>query len=373
MSITCQICKEKVHVIETHLKKAHADTSVDAYQKLYPLAPLLSEEAQQAIRNKQEKKPVTISNVAAGQQRKPMHEVFGFGDSKAAKSARGEPIPIQVFSNNGAHAELIPNKDTDYIFEIELCKTVLMGLEMNIATYLWGHSGVGKTTLLEQVCAHTNREFCRVQHTANTEETDIEGQFIVQNGELVFAPGPLTQAMEFGWVYCADEYDFANPQVLSVYQAVLEGKPLHIKSANKRILPHPNFRFVATGNTNGSGDETGLYMGTQLQNAANYERFGIVLEVKYMPAEQEIGIVQGKVGIDKTMATKLVSLANDIRQAYAKREITNPISPRSVLNAAKLGLVRNNFNFGIECAFINRLPSVSAEVVRQLVTRHLGA
>lgn len=49
--------------------------------------------------------------------------------------------------------------------------------------------------------------------------------------------------MKHGWMYLADEYDFAQPNVLSVYQAVLEGKPLYIKeadAANRVIKPHPN-------------------------------------------------------------------------------------------------------------------------------------
>ena len=90
---------------------------------------------------------------------------------------------------------------------------------------------------------------------------------VVKNGETVFELGPLPYAMKHGMVYCADEYDFAEPAVLSIYQSVLEGKPLIIKEAdleNRVIKPHPNFRFCATGNTNGAGDSFGLYQGTRI-------------------------------------------------------------------------------------------------------------
>src|SRR5690606_28822452 len=156
----------------------------------------------------------------------------------------------------------IPDKDPSYIFDINIVKSIIMGLEMNLPILLWGHAGTGKTTALEQVCAYTGRPFVRVQHTANTEEADIEGTWRVMNGDMTFQDGPLPFCMEEGIVFCADEYDFASPMVLSLYQAVLEGKPLRIKAANKSVRPHPEFRFVATGNTNGAGDETGLYAGT---------------------------------------------------------------------------------------------------------------
>lgn len=378
MSITCQICEAQVHTIENHLKKDHPEVTIDEYKERYPMAPLLSPQAEEIIRRKRaergDAKPKTVAvevqESASDQQYGFLHEVFGFGKVAAAMNARGEPIKIRVFTPT--RPELVPDKDPSYIFDINMVKTVIMGLEMNIPTYLWGHAGVGKTTLIEQVCAYTGREFIRIQHTANTEESDIEGGFRVANGDMRWEDGPLPFAMEHGFVYCADEYDFANPMVTSLYQAVLEGKALRIKAANKVIRPHENFRICATGNTNGSGDESGLYSGTQIQNAANYERFGIVTKVEYMPAQQEIGILMAKVGLDKPRSEKLVSFANMMRASFDKRDVSIPMSPRSLLNAAKLGLARDSWDFGIRQAYINRLDPGSAKVATETMQRVFG-
>ncbi|WEU67327.1 DNA polymerase III subunit alpha [Xanthomonas phage JGB6] len=205
---------------------------------------------------------------------------------------------------------------------------------MNVPVYLWGHAGVGKTTMYEQISAITKRPYVRVQHTANMEEADVEGRWIVNaKNQMEFQNGPLTDAMEQGMVYCADEYDFASPMILSVYRAVLEGKPLFIKSANKKVVPHPNFRFVASGNTNGAGDETGLYQGTMMQNAANYERFGVVERVNYMPAASEVNILTSKTSITKGDAENVVKFANLMRESFDKKDVAIPMSPRSTLNA----------------------------------------
>lgn len=377
MSITCQICNEKIHTVQVHLQRSHEDVSLEQYKELYPMAPLLSPEAESLLAKKRAAQDSALGTVRVSAKSGDkvnsvglLNEVFGFGTAAAAMNARGEPIKIKLHSSQ--HPELVPDKDPNYVFDIGLVKSILMALELNMPIYLWGHAGVGKTTALEQVCAYTGREFLRVQHTANTEEADIEGGFRVSGGDMRWDDGPLPEAMENGYVYCADEYDFASPMVCSLYQAVLEGKPLRIKAANKLVRPHPNFRFVASGNTNGAGDDTGLYAGTQIQNAANYERFGIVTKVEYMPEQQEIGILIGKTGVTKSLAEKLVRFANMMRASYEKRDVAIPMSPRALINATKLGLARDSWDFGMRHAYINRLPSTSARVALETMQRIFG-
>ena len=274
LKITCQLCGGKTHLMKKHLAEHHPEVSVEEYAANYPDAPLISEYANKLLEEQRRVKAAKGAEVAepTGMLRKPLHEVFGLGMIKSVLNNEGNPIMISILPRDEEFADLIPEIDEGHIWDIDGLKTMLMGLELKIPTYRWGHAGTGKTTGWEQVCARTNRPFLRVQHTINTEESHIVGQWIVKDGQTKFELGPLATAMKFGLVYCADEYDFGLPSILSVYQPVLEGKPLVIKEAdhdNRIIKPHPNFRFVATGNTNGCGDETGLYQGTNIQNAAN--------------------------------------------------------------------------------------------------------
>ena len=376
--ITCQECGAAVHLIESHLKMAHDTMTLQAYEEKYPMAPIMSDKAKAAMANTKAAQTVTVALDTDTVKRatKHFHELFGFPKThKEAMSARGTPINITVLDRDdlGDVAALIPDRDTDYVFDASLTKTVVMGLEMNVPIYLHGHAGVGKTSLYEQVSAVTNRPYTRVQHTANMEEADVEGRWVVNaKGEMEFMNGPLTDAMEQGHVYCADEYDFASPMILSVYQAVLEGKPLFIKAANKKVYPHPNFRFVASGNTNGAGDETGLYQGTMMQNAANYERFAIVERVNYMPQKNEVDILCRKTTIGRGDAEQIVSFATKMREAFDKREVAIPMSPRSTLNAARLGVARADMKYGITCAYINRLPTTSGDTAKQVMQRIFG-
>jgi cobaltochelatase CobS len=379
--ITCHVCGAQVHAIQVHLKEEHPEMTLAEYREEFPEAPLLSAAAKKRIEERKKAKGSGVASMGAGGagasagKKVPLHEAFGLGKVKAALSPRGEPILISIMEPPADFADLVPEVDENYVFDIDLAKTALMGLELNIPSYLWGHAGTGKTTMWEQVCARTKRPFLRVQHTVNTEESHIVGQWTVKDGHTVFELGPLAVAMKYGLTYVADEYDFAMPSVLSVYQPVLEGKPLVIKEAdhdNRIIRPHPDFRFVATGNTNGCGDETGLYQGTNIQNAANYERFGIVEEVSYMEKDQETMIVAGQASIPKKDAADLVKFAGEIRTAFAGGKIGATISPRALINAARIGIRRASYKKGLELAFMNRMSRVDREVASQFAQRIFG-
>lgn len=389
--IACQVCGSLIHSVQMHLKTDHKELSLEAYVASYQEAPLMSELAKQKLAEKRavsEASAPTHSIAMAGTSsasvttlvpkdtlvKKAFHEIFGLGKAKQALSVKGEAIPISVIANSSAQ-EMVPEISDDYVYDIDELKNVILAQELNIPCFVWGHKGSGKSELHEQVAARTGRAFMRVQHTVNTEESHIVGQWTVKDSQTVFELGPLPLAMLNGYTYCADEYDFMLPSVSSVYQAVLEGKSLMIKeadAANRVIKPHPNFRFVATGNTNGSGDETGMYQGTNIGNSANYDRFGMVIHKQYMKKAAESQILQNRVGLVKEDADKMVDFASLVSEAYDGAKISDVVSPRTLIYAAKIGVKRGSFRQGLTLSFINKLSKIDREVVDALAQRIFG-
>lgn len=377
--IRCELCGEGVHAISLHIKKQHDDYSLERYTSLYPDAPLFSKSAEEAIRKKKEadqtNMAVSLEAINTKRQSKSfLHDIFKIGDISSAKSASGGSIPIDVL---GPHdfQHMVPEQDLNQIWDVSFLKDCMMGLELNIPAYVWGHTGTGKTTAWEQMAYYTNRPVIRVQHTANTMESDLTGTWTAKDGETIFQLGSLAMAMKYGWMYLADEYDFAFPGVLAVYQPILEGKALVIKEAdyeNRIIHPHPNFRFVATGNTNGTGDESGLYRGTLMQNAANYSRFGICLKLNYMEEKAERRVLEKQAEILKDDAERLVKFANDIRSAFESRKIGSTIGPRELIYAGKLGSRKGSIRSGLEMAWLNKLSMVDMEAASKVAQRHFG-
>ena len=394
--IRCMIDGHKCHSIAIYLRKAYSDTwTLEKYQQVYPGAPTLSEKAKRIIEEQrkakflEKKKSQTVnffaekftddSLVAPALKsgKKNFHEIFHLGKARAAFTDKSNPIPVTVFEGHeGAALDYLPTVKDGYVYDIGLLKEVIVGFELNMPIYLWGMHGTGKTTILQQAAARTGRPFIRVQHTMNMQESDVLGQWTVRDGSTYYQPGPLVTAMVNGWVYCADEYDFAMPAVTAVYQPVLEGENLIIKDAPshlRRIVPHPEFRFVATGNTNGGGDETGLYQGTQTMNAANLSRFEITEEVKYMSAANEQKILETQASLNRADAIKLVQIANTIRKSFSEGGISTTISTRELISAAKLGIAfGGKWLEGLQLAFLNRLSRVDKKTIQEFTDRVFG-
>lgn len=390
--IECKICGAKVQAVQVHIKKDHPDWTMDRYREEFPGAPEMTEEVRKRL---EERKQAAVRNnmsvtakVASMPEGKKvsLHELFNLGKVKAAMNGKGNPIPIDVMPTPSDEfaKDLIPTSSPEYVYDIGLLKTMCMAFAKNIPVYLFGPPGVGKSSLPKQVCAKTNRPLVRLQHTPNTEESHIIGEWRVRNvkceksGELrsetYYELGLLPLAMLNGWVYMADEYDRAWPSVLSVYQAVLEGEPLVIKDAPPEyrvIRPHPDFRFVATGNTNGSGDESGLFQATVQQDAATIERFGVVEMVDYLPKKQEIAILRQAVGLNEEDASRLVSFATAVRESYP-HELSLPIGPRVLINVGNLSIAKGNFIEGVKLAYANRLPESERQAAIEVAKRELG-
>lgn len=403
--IKCEICGENINSVRKHIREQHNEWTEARYKEEYPDSPLYSEQALSMIAKLKEEKAAKMVPVQAVESDVPaqaikadrtvaykglktlkiaMGAAFGLGSNKLTKSATtGNPIMITALDRTTVPVpEFIPEFDEGYIFNIEVLKTLLMGIELNIPTYLYGHAGLGKSTIFEQIAAATSRPMRRVQHTVNTEESHIVGQYVVNHvedpvsGELVaktqFQLGDLPLAMINGEIFLADEYDRCYPSVLSVYQAVLEGKALHIKEAPEEfrvIKPHPEFRFVATGNTNGAGDDTGLYQATVVQDAATFERFGIVERIDYMPAKQETAILMAKCNLTQADADNVVRFATTIREEAFPDIVSLTIGPRVLINMTRIGLARSSWMNGVAVSYANRLPEAERKAAMDFAQR----
>lgn len=399
--IVCQIDNARVHFIQSHINQHYRNEwTIERYQREFPGAPLMSEYGRALYERKKAEDAENAKAAAAASpampampqaagimaaqfvgakfetRKVPMFELFELGPTPppAAVNKKGVPIAVDVFSGHDAVSlNYLEEVNDRYVWNIDLLKKVITGLTLNKNILLWGYHGTGKTTVIEQVCARTKRPFIRKQHTINMQESDVLGQWTVKDGSTIFQLGPLAMAMIHGWVYCADEYDFAMPSVLAVYQPVMEGKPLLISDAPpefRKITPHPDFRFVATGNTNGTGDESGLYQGTMIQNSANYSRFGLTIEVEYMDPAIEEAILISQTKIDKISAGKIIKLANKIRDMFKEGKISTTVSPRELINAAQLGIAYGGeWKLGMELAFSNRLSRVDRKVMDEYMSR----
>lgn len=243
--------------------------------------------------------------------------------------------------------------------------------------FITGHSGNGKTLQVEQACAAANREYLRVNVTAETDEDALIGGFRLKNGNTVFEFGPIVQGMIRGAVLLLDEIDLAGPKILCL-QSLMEGKPIVIKPLGITIAPAPGFTVVATANTKGRGSDDGKYVGTNLLNEAFLERFPMTIEQDYPGPAVEKKILTktyesyGGVVTENVMvfADTLTKWADAIRATFAEGGIEDVISTRRLCHIMRtyqifgdekkvLTLCLNRFDKAVQAKFLDLYAKLS--------------
>ena len=245
--------------------------------------------------------------------------------------------------------------------------------------YITGLSGNGKTMMVEQVCAKTNREMVRVNITAETDEDDLIGGFRLIDGHTVWHNGPVVMAMERGAVLLLDEVDLGSIKLMCL-QPVLEGKSIFLKKINKLITPASGFTVVATANTKGKGSDDGRFIGTNVMNEAFLERFSITLEQEYPPANAERRILINVLEKtndekDKNFVDLLIKWADAIRRTFYDGGVNEIISTRRLVHICEaymifkgdrkkaIQLCLNRFDVDTKTSFMDLYTKIDAEVV----------
>ena len=258
--------------------------------------------------------------------------------SPAGKKSSALNFEVPFFTWDAPHP-LVPVVDPNYVFQLEHLMTLLYSFIKNKNTWIHGHTGTGKTTLVEQVAARLGWPVIRVNMDNDIERTDFLGATqLLSDGkggtESKFVEGVLPRAMQMPCLFLVDECDFMKPGVSYVMQRALEAKGLLLTEDNGRLItPHPMFRIVATANTRGQGDEFGCYPGARVMSNAFLDRFTSWMHVDYLAPKAETTLLTNSYPtLSATVIDQLAVFAKEIRTAFLNRELMITISPRSLLS-----------------------------------------
>ncbi len=271
---------------------------------------------------------------------KMAYDVFEVPSSEeTTRNALSFEVPI--FEWDGEHP-WVPEADEHYQFNVETLLPYLSTLIAGKNAWLYGHTGTGKTTLAQQVCAKLGWPMRRVNFDGDISRLDLVGQTKLDNddGTTVskYVDGILPQAMNSPTILLLDELDVGRPDVLYALQNALDQGQLTITDdGGRRIKAHPFFRAVAACNTQGQGDDSGLYQGTRVLSRALLNRFHNFIPIDYMRREDEMSVLISKVPALKGygIADKLMQYVHEHRVAFTSVEVTEPISLRNIIGAAQ--------------------------------------
>jgi cobaltochelatase CobS len=241
---------------------------------------------------------------------------------------------VPVWQWKAAHP-YVPQAREGYIFRLDLLLPVLYSIVHNDKCWLTGHTGSGKTTLIEQVANRLGYPFICINFDSEITRGELIGKIdlISDGGTTVtkWIDGILPQAMAGPFLACFDELDFVRPDVAYVMQRVLEGNSLRIlEDAGREVKPHEMFRMFATGNTKGSGDEFGLYQGARPQSMAFLNRFTSWVEVPYMDESQIQSLITTAVpALSNNNVNRIASYSIKHQNMFQKAEVLLPMTPRT--------------------------------------------
>ena len=275
--------------------------------------------------------------------------------------------------------EWVPEIDEGYIFDKETTLSILAGFNHNRRVMVQGFHGTGKSTHIEQISARLNWPCIRINLDSHISRIDLLGKDAIKlkDGKQIteFQEGLLPWSIQNPVALVFDEYDAGRPDVMFVIQRILEveGK-LTLLDQNKVIEPHPSFRLFATTNTVGLGDVTGLYHGTQQINQGQMDRWHILSTLNYLTPEHESKLVLGKLkGFNsakrKLILSNMIKLCNLTRQGFINGDISNLMSPRTLLTWAENFIIFKDIQESFKLSFLNKCDDLEKPIVAEYFQR----
>jgi cobaltochelatase CobS len=312
-----------------------------------------------------------------------MYQAFNIQDTFAIELAPGkERLAIEGFAD--ATHPCIPRRQP-HTFDKETLNPLLVFLARNDGEglYLTGPTGAGKTSLVNQVAARLHWPVQALTCHGRLELAALVGQFVLVNGATQFIHGPLSVAARDGHLLLLNELDLMDASELAGLNDIIEGQPLVIPEHGGEVIrPHPKFRVIATGNSAGAGDSSGLYRGVLRQNLAFMDRFQ-VLQVGYLDALVETEVLAAAVpSMSRDIIEKMIQLAHDVRRGFMGQgeeqiaDLTVTMSTRTVIRWARLAQAfkahERVFSMTLDLALTARAQPEEREAIHRLAKDAFG-
>ena len=277
------------------------------------------------------------------------------------RDLRGDALEVDLWDSADA-----PAIDQHYIWQEPVLRALVLGQRFPV--WLGGEKGTGKTQAAIQFAARTGRPFTRINFHKYSSAEEYMGATGLENGATTFKAGPFLSAYTVpGSVILLDEPTNADPGELAPLNGVLErGQPC-VQFGGHQWQRAKGVMVLAADNTMTNGDMTGRYAGTRQMNSALADRFALIVQVGWLPPEQEIDALVGITGCSREIALSVVSVLTVCRAKAASGDIVDAPSIRQAcawIEAMPALGTREAWN----CAIASRQPSEGAVQLEALFT-----
>jgi cobaltochelatase CobS len=263
-----------------------------------------------------------------------------------------------------------PAIDEGFVWTAAHLRAMQCAEHEGLLVWLCGPKGTGKTTIAQQYAARTGRPFTRINFFRHSSSEDYLGAGALSEGSTTWEPGDFLRAYTTpGSLILLDELSTAHPGVLSHLNGLLE--PNARVSLGGRVWTRAaGVMIIAADNTNGSGDITGRYSGTQAANSATVDRFGLMVRVDYLDPQTEAEALANGARCSRSLAEHIVEAFGAIRAQVDTGDVVDPPSLRQAIAFAKASRWMPVAE-AWETAIIARQPVESAVALRAVFASHI--
>lgn len=257
----------------------------------------------------------------------------------------------------------IPKEDESFVFNDNLrsylsaLRRMSQGSTDIMNTLLVGPQGCGKTSVAYEFAAKTKMPLLKMNCPLVREPRDWFGAKRAENGSVFWDKALFAEAIaQGGLIVLLDEITRATPNVLNSLLPLLDWtRESYVEEAKEKLVVGPKTYFFATANIGAQ------FTGTFKLDSALADRFGAIVECSFLPATEEAELLVKRSGISHDVATRLVKVANMVRnENQTSGKLTETISTRVLLDVARLyvPLKETAFRFTV-------LPKFSADGGKQ--------
>jgi MoxR-like ATPase len=205
-------------------------------------------------------------------------------------------------------------------------------LDLGMNAILIGPTATGKSLAVFEAKdrVKTSKPFFVIEGHESLKEFDLLGGYVpVGANTYQWRDGVVVRAMRAGGLLFCDEANRMPTRTLNILLGVLSRRSVVLtEHGSEEVAAAEAFQVVLAMNL-------GRGYAVNALDTALVNRFDVTLEFRYLPPDQETGLLVDLTGLDRETAGIMVKVANETRQKRRNKELAGELTPRGLVAWAR--------------------------------------
>jgi len=284
-------------------------------------------------------------------------------------------FPVDTFFHLHADWPESVVKDVPAVIEYQWNKSAAYSYVCNYDKHvqLVGPPGSGKTTLPQQISARIGKPVVIQSFRQGLEEDEWLARTEISNEGTHLRILPVVNSMAYPYDAVMDEFNRMSRGGRLLWNGVLndQGGLLRLPNGDE-VVPVEGWRCVTTDNTKGFGDGLDMFDG-DVNDISTTDRFALMIEVPYLPRNQQESILKGLIpDLPDDVTKDIVSFGLKISEAFNDGLLPLPWTPRRASATGTMALRYKNLTKALQDAYVSFMPEDKEKQLCNQLLKDLG-